>query len=305
MKAFLKKGLTFLIALAVIAQASILTPALTLTTYAETEETVEETVTNDYEDADADIDADVPEEAAPDMIQEDVADDASDEDEEDLVIEEAQSEETVEETITDDNDVAAIVPEVQVDIDDVEAVVEEPADEVIVEEESEDNPIRAGPAKSSTGTVLTFTSDVHNKSGNVSATRIGNWIDMVYQNYGYIDYMGFGGDMGNGSSSITASTYWSLTQAAMEVVDGKIQAGELGGACYVPGNHEYKAGDYGTGSSTEMYERYSLNKEVKNGSNYRIYCLGSAVFDDVYTENQITALQNYLNSVGNDKPIIK
>ncbi|MBR5930878.1 MAG: Ig-like domain-containing protein, partial [Lachnospiraceae bacterium] len=317
MKAFLKKGLTFLIALAVIVQASILTPALTLTTYAETEETVEETVTNDYEDADADIDADAPEEATPDMIQEDVADDASEEDEEDLVIEEAQSEETVEENITDDTDDAAIVSDVQVDTAGEETDADMPADEIITEDAEKDPEDTRGPPEDSkaaaeeeqavrgtkTGTVLVFTSDVHNTAS--TASNFSTWISKVINETGGIDYMGFCGDMADGTGS-NASSYWTHTDAVMGVVeDNNITA------CYTTGNHEYGPGDYNytTHSSTtnsNVAGKYTVDAVPSNlpsDANYQIYCLGSASDTQAYTNAQVADLSTFLENADSSMPI--
>ena len=66
---------------------------------------------------------------------------------------------------------------------------------------------------------LAFTSDVHNKSDNVSAARLDAWIRTVRNLYGDIDYMGFCGDMANASrSGVTADIYWSLVGPVMETV---------------------------------------------------------------------------------------
>ena len=50
-------------------------------------------------------------------------------------------------------------------------------------------------AKASGETILAFTSDVHNKTDDVSADRVASWIDEVQSEYGKIDAMGFCGDM--------------------------------------------------------------------------------------------------------------
>ena len=92
-----------------------------------------------------------------------------------------------------------------------------------------------GAAKGDTGegslTVLAFTSDTHNKDGNVAATRLGAWLDKMESIYGKkVDVMAFGGDMANAMASQTS--FWTLTQADMDQLDSRSITG-----VYTTGNH--------------------------------------------------------------------
>ena len=68
--------------------------------------------------------------------------------------------------------------------------------------------------KAAGDTILAFTSDVHNASSTAaegsSAYRIGKWIDVIESEYGHIDAMAFGGDMGSASAG-SASNFWNYT----------------------------------------------------------------------------------------------
>ena len=58
-------------------------------------------------------------------------------------------------------------------------------------------------------TVLAFSSDVHNKSGDVAATRTYKWLNLMANDshYGHVDAMAFGGDMGQAGAS--SSNFWT------------------------------------------------------------------------------------------------
>ena len=227
-----------------------------------------------------------------------------------------------EETITEEDP-----PEVTEEpAEDPEAVPEEPAEAEVVEEapaapetitvdepaeepaeaQAEAPALRAAGATKATktGTVLAFTSDAHNRSGNDSGIRIGTWIDKVESKHGAIDVMAFGGDMGVASYS-SGSDYWTYTQADMTAVSQKGVTG-----VYTTGNHEYSmGGDFSYSSytnssysSTETKGQFKINTEGAEGDDYRIYCLGSVGSDNSYT-SQVTALKEYLAGVGNSKPI--
>ena len=94
-----------------------------------------------------------------------------------------------------------------------EEVTEEPAEELPVVEETvtvnEEAKAAAGGLS-----VLAFTSDTHNTSGNSAANRLGTWLDKMADIYGAVDVMAFGGDMAGAG----ASGYWDLTQADMNKV---------------------------------------------------------------------------------------
>ncbi len=144
-------------------------------------------------------------------------------------------------------------------------------------------------------TVLTFTSDTHNKSGNQAANRLGSWLDIVADKYGGITLMAFGGDMANASAS--QSDYWTLTKADMDQLDSRGVEG-----VYTTGNHEHSPGQYSASSTDASQQKFKITTEGAEGDNYRIFCLGSESSSSNYS-NQISSLTSYLNRVGNDKPI--
>ena len=153
-------------------------------------------------------------------------------------------------------------------------------------------------------TVLAFTSDIHNTSGNTAANRLGRWLDTMADSDHFgkkPDVMAFGGDM----AGANAAGYWDLTQADMNILTDRDVTG-----AYTTGNHEISyGGDFsfssyqsGAYSSTETKGQFQISKEAAVGSNYRIYCLGSRSGRSDYS-NSIDDLVTYLNNVGNDKPI--
>ena len=155
-------------------------------------------------------------------------------------------------------------------------------------------------ADSEYDTVLAFTSDVHNGSGNESADRLGVWIDTIRSMYGKLDGMGFCGDMGSVSNT-TETQFW---QYAKKVIDTVAAKGVP--ACYTTGNHEFYPGNYNT-TTNSVKNNYIVGAEGLAGDNYRIYCLGTDNWNnnqDNYTQAQVEDLSDYLSGVGNDKPII-
>ena len=164
------------------------------------------------------------------------------------------------------------------------------------------NPVKA----EKTGTVLAFTSDAHNTSGNAAANRMDTWIDNVEDKHGGIDAMGFGGDMA-GASFNGSSSFWTYTQADMDVLNDQGVKG-----VYTTGNHEYSmGGDFsyssytnGSYSSTETKGQYKVNTVGDSGDDYIIYCLGSVSSSSSYSsQNQISTLTSFLSKAGNDKVI--
>ena len=161
----------------------------------------------------------------------------------------------------------------------------------------------ANPVKAEGTTVLAFTSDVHNcfKNGttrpndNMSAARLGTWIDKVEAIHGDIDVMAFGGDMANASAS--ATEFWSLTQNDLSMLAEKGVNGVL-----TTGNHEHSPGKYSASSTDTTQQVYKINTEAAVGDDYRIYCLGSVSSSSSYS-TQYNSLDEYLKGVGNDKPI--
>ena len=155
-----------------------------------------------------------------------------------------------------------------------------------------------------TVSVLAFTSDVHNKKKNVSAKRLGTWIDKTKRKYGRIDAMCFCGDM---ASAMAKNNYWKYTGTVMKTAEKKVNT-----VLYTTGNHEYShnwaAGGY----------RHDLNKYTRKfiedaqgleQEHFRIYCMGSSSFEvgkrmNRYSTEQIDKLSAYLSGIGNEKPII-
>ncbi len=178
------------------------------------------------------------------------------------------------------------------------------AEIVIAEDESAGSIVLdakdASLAESTDGkTVLAFTSDIHNAENNTAANRLNSWLNFVQEEYGRIDAMSFCGDMGSAFGS--GDSWWSYVSSVKNVVDGKNLTG-----IYTTGNHEFYNGSYSS-TSNATKNIYKVDQEGLVGSNFRIYCLGSDNWNnnrDNYTLDQITALTGYLDSVGNDCPII-
>ncbi len=147
--------------------------------------------------------------------------------------------------------------------------------------------------------VLAFTSDIHNTSSNEAANRQDSWLDKILGIYGKVDVMSFCGDMG--SASANEADFWSYTRSVMNVVDGKNIDG-----VYTTGNHEFYNGKF-SNTTNAVKDAYVIGAEGMEGDNFRIYCLGTDNWDgskDNYVTDQITEMNAYFNSVGDDKPII-
>ena len=279
MKKMIKKSLTFLMALALIAQVSLTLPSLAVMTYADTDTVVTEAVGTDSGTTQDETD------------------------EQDLVTDETLSDETAGNTITDGVDAVAPEPVLGDVADEEITVAEETAPEGTSDGQSNDNQTRAPPTKSaakSGGDVfLGFTSDVHNQSDNAAATRLGTWIDSIRGLYGSIDYMGFCGDLGDAGAS--ASNFWTYAQNVMDVVTAKGIP-----ACYTTGNHEFSPGNYGstTNATTQAYTVDAAPTNLPEGANYSIYALGSTSSSQSFTSDQVNHLTTFLTNADADKPII-
>ncbi|MBQ3405524.1 MAG: metallophosphoesterase [Oscillospiraceae bacterium] len=150
-------------------------------------------------------------------------------------------------------------------------------------------------------TVLAFTSDVHNLSNNVSADRLGKWIDMVKAKYGKLDAMGFCGDLAQWNAS--ESDYWTYTQAVMSKVEEKGVT-----AVYTTGNHEYDPGAF-TPDKNDEARRFIENAEAPVEGNYHIYCIGSGSGWGNYSvdgaDSQLGKLNAFFEGLNSDdnKPV--
>ena len=131
-------------------------------------------------------------------------------------------------------------------------------------------------------TVLAFSSDVHNggdksSRNDIAANRLQAWIQNVERKYGDIEVMAFGGDMA--SYYVPEEDYWAYTQHAMDAVSAEIE-----NVIYTTGNHEYNPGNLGNGNTYEPQKEFKINTPAVEGSNYRIYCLGSMSSTSSYLE---------------------
>ena len=154
-------------------------------------------------------------------------------------------------------------------------------------------------AKTADGdTVLAFTSDVHNKSGNEGRDRLDSWVDTMSTQIGHFEYMGFCGDMAD--AQVNESTFWSLADRVFTLMDGK--ADKVDVVRYTTGNHEFSPGNW-TLNKNDQTKRYTVGAEGANGDNYRVYCLGCTSGTQQYTQDQVSALSSYLSGCGTDKPI--
>ena len=148
-------------------------------------------------------------------------------------------------------------------------------------------------------TVLAFTSDIHNTAENTAANRLDSWLDKVKKKYGHIDVMSFCGDMG--SARAQENEFWTYTKSVMDVVDREPVRG-----VYTTGNHEFYNGKFSE-TQNAVLGSYKVGGVGEEAGNYIIYCLGTDNWDDHkdnYPESQIESLKDFLNSTGNDKPII-
>ena len=153
---------------------------------------------------------------------------------------------------------------------------------------------------------LAFTSDVHNRSDNVSAVRLDAWIRTVKNLYGRIDYMGFCGDMADAyNSNMPADMYWSLAEPVMDTVRNNSLADRV---CYTTGNHEHSPGNINAASTAirNMFTMNGVPGNLPQGANYRIYCMGAMNNNqsgEGYPSEQIASLVSYLSGIGNSKPV--
>ncbi len=161
----------------------------------------------------------------------------------------------------------------------------------MIEREAEEPAAVKSIGAPSSGTVLAFTSDIHNTSNNTAANRLDTWLDKIAGIYGGINVMSFCGDMGG--ASLGESEFWTCTQSVMGVVSEEdLQA------VYTTGNHEFYNGQFSS-TSSNIKSQFKIGEEGLNGSNYRIYCLGTDNWNgsrDNYTTGQISTLSNYLNN---------
>ena len=155
--------------------------------------------------------------------------------------------------------------------------------------------------------VLAFTSDVHYDGKNMN---LKTWLEAAEADCGYIDAMGFCGDMGSAYAS-GAEDFWTWTGAVMDYVDTQIAAGKIGNAIYTQGNHEWfptAGGNYAVEYAN--YPAAQRMMQVGEGlvtDDYIIYCFGSgsvaSTFKYDYDLDDIAELDEYLETAPTDIPI--
>ncbi|MGX8697206.1 MAG: cell wall-binding repeat-containing protein, partial [Prevotella sp.] len=166
-------------------------------------------------------------------------------------------------------------------------------------------------AKTADGdTVLAFTSDVHNRTDNKSRDRLDGWVDTLSTQVGHFEYMGFCGDMGDATNNAVGhDEFWADAQRVFALMDTK--GSEVDAVVYTTGNHEFSPGNFNS-TATENRDRYTVDAEGANGSNYRVYCMGCRNNDQTGTgytvkqngqDGQVEKLAAYLEACGTDKPI--
>ena len=155
---------------------------------------------------------------------------------------------------------------------------------------------------------LAFTSDVHHSTG-YEQNNLQVWLGNIEQKVGYIDTMGFCGDMGSAYAA-NAVDYWSYVQANLDMMDGEIEAGKVGQAVYTFGNHEwypYAGGDYQNHMDDPAALRLQRMGEAVKTEDYIIYCFGAgsiaASFGQGYDLADIQAADEYLAAAPTDIPI--
>ncbi len=163
--------------------------------------------------------------------------------------------------------------------------------------------------------VLAFTSDVHYDGEH---NNLATWLPIAEEKYGYIDAMGFCGDMG--SAYISGEAYWDTISDIFDYMDSEIAAGNIGAATYTYGNHEWfmgAGGEYMTYYEKEEAQRLMRNGEGIRTEDYIIYNFGAspdAGFDwntygynskHMYTvwESDLAVLDEYLSKAPTDIPI--
>ena len=181
----------------------------------------------------------------------------------------------------------------------------EPAEEIVF---PAPETVRRDAVKNDDGSItLAFTSDVHYRDGD--NMNLKTWLDN--SGVGYIDAIGFCGDMGSAYAS-DGRDYWTWTGSVMDFVDGLIEEGKVGDAIYTQGNHEWfpsYGGDYL--HEYANYESAQRLRQIGEGlvtDDYIIYCFGagscvSTQSKNDYMEEDIAKLDEWLATAPTDTPI--
>ncbi len=304
MKNRFRKGIAVLVTLTFLMQSVIFTSPAMFSVYAETDDTAASTIIDqDAGTQDITIDAEGGMDSEADL-QEGQSDgeQAGLQEEQDEPVLEEQGEPAVltEEEPTAESPAKEPAPE---SAEKEDPAQEEPAPEQV---KAAAGGTRAAAQAPSSGTqYLAFTSDIHNSDNNTAATRLDGWFDDIIAEYGHVDYMGFGGDMG--AASANESQFWTYTTAVKNVVDNEGIHG-----FYTTGNHEYYNGKFKT-TSNEVKDIYTIGAEdpYTSSGNYRVYALGTTIdwgvtggTSDAYEQDQVDKLAAYLAQQDGTKPII-
>ncbi|MCF0230645.1 MAG: hypothetical protein HUJ76_13250, partial [Parasporobacterium sp.] len=170
------------------------------------------------------------------------------------------------------------------------------AEETVTEEAAAPEELGAGlPSQAADGTVyVAFTSDVHNKTGDASVTRLDSWINTVTQSLGTkFDIMGITGDLGPSDGGQTESVFWSEAQKVINKITNN--ANVVNNGFYICGNHEWSPGNFSTTSnSTKQY--YSTAGTYYEGNGYILYSVGATQSGAQYTDTTKNALRTFLEA---------
>ena len=149
-------------------------------------------------------------------------------------------------------------------------------------------------AESGSTVYLAFSSDVHNQSGDVSSTRLKNWINAVSEKLGVtFDNMGFCGDMGPQALNAVTTDFWPNAKKAMDEV--KNNENVLGNGFFVCGNHEYSPGNY-SHNVNDVTRRYSDPGDYIETPSYILYSFGARQYDEIFHDDDIAAMSSFLDS---------
>lgn len=137
---------------------------------------------------------------------------------------------------------------------------------------------------------LAFTSDVHNTGSNTEAEHFKAWLISASEDLGgRFDYVGVCGD--TGSADCFGDSYWDNVQNVIDVIT-ESSAVKTGGFL-TAGNHEHKNGDIDN-TPNETADGYAPIGTVIEKKRYILYSFGSSQWDEIYTEENIQALDSYL-----------
>ncbi len=183
-------------------------------------------------------------------------------------------------------------------------------EEVYVPDGSDLSSVVKDAVKNADGSItLAFASDTHHSLG-YAQNNLDVWMTNLKNTVGYIDSMGFCGDMGSAYST-TATEYWANAQGVIDYMDAQVEAGYIGTTVYTYGNHEwypYAGGDYMNNyENNPTADRLLRVGEGIKTDDYIIYCLGagaiSANFGQGYSEEDINRIDTYLATAPKDIPI--